>query len=260
VQALYDRERAGALVSTRIEEPYWRWALDGVSPDSGAGWCPHLITTPDQHPVGYLLIGRRRWGRVLSVKGMAVAIDVSWDVVLPSVLRAVRALAPRLLAGPDAPPADTITFEMGRTHPVYEALGTTLADSYEPPDAWYVRVPDLPAFLRHIAPVLETRLARAGRVGYSGDLQLDFYQDGLRFAFEEGRLVTVEAWRPPAWGKPGAAAHAGFPPRVFLQLLLGYRSLSELRHAFPDVWVDEAALALLQTLFPPHASWVVPLD
>jgi hypothetical protein len=44
-----------------------------------------------------------------------------------------------------------------------------------------------------------------------------------------------------------------------LQLLFGYRDLTELRHAFPDVWTKGEARALLPTLFPRRASWVVPL-
>ena len=35
----------------------------------------------------------------------------------------------------------------------------------EPPYAWYVRVPDMPAFLRHIAPVLEARLGGIDHAG-----------------------------------------------------------------------------------------------
>jgi hypothetical protein len=47
---------------------------------------------------------------------------------------------------------------------------------------------------------------------------------------------------------------------VFLQLLFGYRSLDDLRYAFPDVRIvkDEAEL-VLKTLFPMKPSWVVSL-
>jgi hypothetical protein len=55
-----------------------------------------------------------------------------------------------------------------------------------------------------------------------------------------------EAWRAPAFEDP---AEAGFPPLVFYQLLLGYRSLEELRLIFPDVWANENVRLLIDTLF-----------
>jgi hypothetical protein len=54
---------------------------------------------------------------------------------------------------------------------------------------------------------------------------------------------------------------AGSPPLVFLQLLLSYRSLDELRAFYPDVWADDKAKLLIDTLFPKLRSTVFePLD
>ena len=59
----------------------------------------------------------------------------------------------------------------------------------------------------------------------------------------------------------GPKAQAGFPPLVFLQLLFGRRSFADLRYAYPDVWAeDNAGAVLLETLFPARSSWVLPLD
>jgi hypothetical protein len=44
-----------------------------------------------------------------------------------------------------------------------------------------------------------------------------------------------------------------------LQLLFGYRSLAELRYAFPDCWADEEPTLLLNALFPKQSSLVFPL-
>jgi hypothetical protein len=81
-----------------------------------------------------------------------------------------------------------------------------------------VRVPDLPALIRRIAPALERRLAGSPASGYTGELRLDFYRGGLRLAFEGGCIGAAENWSPRAerWGP---RAQAGFPPLVFLQLL-----------------------------------------
>jgi len=46
---------------------------------------------------------------------------------------------------------------------------------------------------------------------------------------------------------------------LFLQLVFGYRSLADLRHAFPDVGADSVGELLLNALFPARPSWVMAL-
>jgi hypothetical protein len=53
------------------------------------------------------------------------------------------------------------------------------------------------------------------------------------------------------------SATAAFPPLVFLQLLFGYRSLAELRYAFPDCEASHEGTLLLNALFPKQPSLVV---
>ncbi len=123
-----------------------------------------------------------------------------------------------------------------------------------------MRVPDLPARIRRVAPALEQRLAVSPASGNTGELRLDFYRGGLRLAFEGGRMAVAQSWSPRAkrWGPH---AQASFPPLVFLQLLFGRRSLAELRYALPDVRIhDEEPRVLLESLFPARPSRVIPLD
>ncbi len=80
--------------------------------------------------------------------------------MLPSLLRLLQTHALTLPAGtPDASPAAKITFALWGSHPVYDVLSQRITAALEQPYAWYVRVPDLPLFMRHIAPALERRLA-----------------------------------------------------------------------------------------------------
>ena len=117
-------------------------------------------------------------------------------------------------------------------------------------------MPDLPGFLRHVAPALEARLAKSVAAGHTGELKLSFYRDGLRLAFDAGRLTVVEPWMP-AHEDGGAAA---FPDLTFLQLLFGYRSLDELRGAFVDCWQDgDEPRTLLEALFPKQPSKFWPM-
>ncbi len=256
LRALYDRDRAYALTSTRIDDEYWRWMLVGANPDAAERWRIYVITGGEERAVGYVIAARRAWRDLFNVGATRVAEGVSLAGVLPSVLRALREVATTAPRRPDTEPPTTLTFTMGREHPVYEALGDLLPPARRRPYPWYVRVPDLPAFLRRIAPVLERRLRDSVVAGYSGAVTLDFYRGGLRLVFADGQLRTAEDWRRGAWDRPDG----GFPPGVFLQLLFGYRGLDELRDTFPDVQAADAAVPLLRALFPPRPSWVVPLD
>jgi hypothetical protein len=261
VMALYDRERARGPISAQIDADYWHWLLEGPNPATGEGWNTRLIVRRGDNgaaPLGYLLTNRWRHGDRLGVIGMALEPGVSLPTLLPSVLRALQALALALPASkPDAPAAARISFALFGSHPVYDALGAELTADIEPPYAWYVRVPDLPRLIRRIAPALERRLAASSASGYTGELTLDFYRSGLRLVFDQGLLTDAADFRAEGWDPE---YQAGFPPLVFLQLLFGRRSLAELRYAFPDVWANQIARPLLEALFPARPAWVLPLE
>ena len=149
-----------------------------------------------------------------------------------------------------------IRFALGLEHAAYVALDAKLGPPRHP-YGWYVRVPDLPGFIRHIAPVLEKRLVASVMDGFSGELNITFYRGGVHLAFARDKLTDVTDWSAPETNVRWDGA--GFPPLVFLQLLFGHRSLDELRYAFPDCWADEEPALLLNTLFPKRVSWVIPL-
>ncbi len=259
LMAWYDHDRSRTTISTQIDADFWRWVMQGQNPATPQNWYIQMICDAQGSACGYLLIQQQRWGPVLIVGGLGVAPGTSLAAVLPSVLRGVAAQAERIPGSkPDTPSPNRTGFVLGRQHPVYDLLGSSLSSRINPPYAWYVRVPDLPAFIRHIAPALERRLAASDMVGYSGELRLDFYRAGLRLVFDKGCLSSSEHWRADSgWGPRG---QAGFPPLVFLQLLFGHRSLDELCHAFPDVWAEDEVRPLLLALFPPQPSWVLPLN
>ncbi len=87
----------------------------------------------------------------------------------------------------------------------------------------------------------------------------------MHMVFDKGHITRIEPWRAPAYQN---TADASCPSLVFLQLLFGYRSLDELRYAFPDVRVENSyafpdvrvennnAEVLLNALFPKKFSWV----
>ena len=265
IQRLYQREctrrHAGAplLVTTPIDGDYWRYTLrTGNNRQSAEGLHMEVLIDSVGKGVGYVILQSMRWDEDIGVRGLMVDEGVSLLAALPSLLRGIQALEDTLvLRRPTVSAASRIKFGLGREHPLYSALGDKIV-SEEPPYAWYVRVPDLPALIGQIRPVLERRLAESYAVGYSGELRLSFYRGGLRMVFDAGTLTVVEPWQQDHnWGpKP----HAGFPPLVFLQLLMGHRSLAELRAFLPDVSAEGEAIQLLDILFPRRLSWALPLE
>jgi hypothetical protein len=267
VMALYALPSSQSLVWHEAPAAFWRhfiasWDDPFVQQHGPLGTILsmrlHMILDGSGNPVGYVALAAKRWDEKLEVGALQLAADVNWQAAMPSLLRAFCRHARQL------PPIESndkafeaIKFNFGRSHPLYAVLGDGVAKRYEPPYAWYLRVADAPAFLRHIAPVLEARLARSLLTGYTGELKIDFYNGGLRLQFDQGTLAAVEPWRAPAYGDE---ADAGCPPLVFLQLLFGYRSLAELRAFFPDVWAKPEAALFIDALFPKRPSTVHPLS
>ncbi len=263
---IYDRRRAGSLVWNRVSERYWRYqiekwhdpALARLDPTAhGANDRIQMIVDAAGVVCGYTIVATKRWARDLQVFALELAAGVSWQLVMPPLLRALRSYGLRLLSvRPEIEALREISLFLGRDHPAYAVLGQALAPLHDPPYAWYLRVADLPAFIRRIAPAIERRLADSAATGYTGALKIDFYRGGLRLVFEQGHLALAEPWHAPVFG-PGA--DAGCPELLFLQLVFGYRDLDELRYAFPDIWVGDTVSMVLRALFPKAPAWVMAL-
>jgi predicted N-acetyltransferase YhbS len=257
---LYARDRARVPISTPIDEPYWHWMLDGQRDAAGKGWRPQIVSDTDGTPAGYVLMRRLRAGAYLDVSAIGFEAGVPPAAALPAVLRALRDRAPSLpgwTSLKDPKPVANLRLFLGRDHPFYALLSEENGARRWPPYAWYIRVPNVPALIQRLAPALERRLAGSPLAHHTGELKLDFYRSGLRLAFAQGRLVAAEPWQTGPWGPE---VDGSCPPLVFLQLLFGHRSLAELGHAFPDVWVNAPARPLVEALFPPVSSWALPLD
>lgn len=257
IQEVYNQSRARYPVSSVMPYEWWSYQIEMMHRIPVEGfWLIKVIIDQEGVQRGYVILPAQRWRHSIPVFALDIAVGVNMQVVMPPVLRAIRSLAADMPAPTDALPADRISFRLPTTHPAYDVLGKLLAIGLQIPYAWYVRVPDLPRFLKHIAPVLERRLAGSPVAGYSGTLSLNFYRVGLQLEFANGRLVAVEPWRAPQWGEVDDAA---FPPLVFLQLLFGRRGLDDLRYAFPDVWAKNEIELVIKTLFPAKPSWVLPM-
>jgi hypothetical protein len=258
VPFLLAREEQGRtrwLVTAARDAALWHYELERTR-DAQYAVPVLIITDADGTAVGSLAhIGELTDGR-LTVVACELIAGLSWLAVAPSLLRILQARGDALGEAQESGALKQLGFNLGGDHPLYHVLPerqTQVNRTY----AWYLRVPDLPAFLRHIAPMLEERLASSLASGHTGELLLNFYNTGLRLGLTSGRLTTIEGWTP-ADSQSGSTA---FPGLTFLQLVVGYRTLSELEHAFADCQVmNDEARVLLTTLFPKLPSRVWPID
>ena len=243
------------IVCQRTSE-IWRYELDGQSFDNANHYEIMLIEDSQGSPVGYFQHPTFLGATGVSALGYELQKDVSWLDITPGVARYLWQRGQEY-AMRDSKPCDKFGFMLGASHPAYDALTDSLPGVHKP-YAWYIRVPDLPAFIRHIKPALEKRLAESIAVGYSGELKISFYHDGLRLVFEKSQLTNVEAWKPTPANNDESVA---FPELTFLQMVFGHRSFDELHHIFADCyWNNNEARRLLEILFPQKLSDVLPIS
>jgi hypothetical protein len=252
IQPLYRQQCAGHLITNVLSESIRRADIRGYSPGSDLG--DRLFTIEDEQGgfAGYFSTWADPWG-CLTLKELAFGSPAAGERLLPAVL---RFLADQVTVRTDEFDGDeptAITFELAHDHPALAWVRAHLGLPQPRPD-WYMRLPDLPAFIRRIQPVLEQRLAQSTLKGFSGEIKMTFFIGGLRMVFADGVLAEVDDWE--AAGENEAFDMLCFPPLVFLKLLFGYRSLDELRYAYPDCWADDRDAELLRILFPSQPSWL----
>jgi Acetyltransferase (GNAT) domain len=257
---------ARGLVSVPRDATLWRYELAGHSADS-APRRELRILERDGEPVGYIASGIELFGGALGVTAFEVRPGVSWREAWAAALAPLFEAGDALAAGtPDGRCIAVSFWLLGSDHPLYRVVHFQERDDGY---ALYARVPDVPAFLRAVSPALERRLATSACAGHTGSLTLGFYRDGVRLAFERGKVAAIEPWtvdigvRGLEFGRPSSDPRrplAMFPDLTFLQLLFGFRALVELEAAFPDCIVRTGeARALLEALFPKTPSSVWPV-
>ncbi|MDQ3327669.1 MAG: GNAT family N-acetyltransferase [Chloroflexota bacterium] len=250
IAGLYEGRIRRDRVACLRDGAVWRYELDGRDPASEVAIRLTVIETADGNPVGYLVHSGRISNGAIHLGEYELIPHISWGVVTPVVIRALVARG-KDYAARDQQQLRTYVFWLGVEHPAYEVAADHLP-KVQTPYAWYLRVPDIPQFLQHIAPALEKRLTGSSLAGHTGQLNISFYRDGVRLVFERGR-ITAHPWDETPADRRGAA----FPGHTFLQLLFGYRSLDELAYAFADCGVRGDELrALLNALFPKQSSHV----
>ncbi|MBP8001737.1 MAG: GNAT family N-acetyltransferase [Chloroflexi bacterium] len=251
LQQLYPYHTQKSLINRQRTETLWRHEMNDPHEDSPYRRRFHIIETNDGQPVAYAEYNL--WREHFILRELGVLPGHSWRAVTLFVTRALKAEAERLNPQREHP-ITNILFDFGPDHPTYDVLGEQLQKPWRP-YAWYMRVADLPGFLRHIGPVLERRLAASFLAGHSGSVHLNLYRQMFTLTFHNGQLAEIVSFNP----KRLEEGDARFPDLTFLQLLFGRCSLAELRTMFADCYASNEATILLNVLFPQRHSQVIGL-
>jgi len=259
LSGLYGSACQRSLVACTRNDAVWKDELSGKSEKNIQRQEICLIETNSGEKAGFIAHPPFTWGDAMAVTMYELAPGFFWRELTPAVIRYLETVYNQKDPehGDEKKPFGAYGFWFGEEHPIYQVIPDSLP-RVRPPYAWYLRLADVPGFLRLISPELEKRLSESPIQGYSGEVKITFYQDGVRLVLDKGRLITVENWKPTPMGHSGDAA---FPPHTFLQLLFGYRSLDMLKASFVDCWTDRNEIhVLLNALFPRKPSDVWPVS
>jgi hypothetical protein len=256
LQAAYDEGNKRYAVAAVRDEAIWQYDIDGRTQGSPMKRIVCVVETLEGQLVGFFAHTASLWGNVtLGTTCYEVVAGASWAQITPSVVRYMAKVGAEY-AERDTTEAEKHTFEafmfqLGASHPVYEAFGERLPRVREP-YAWYVRIPDLLGFLRHITPALETRLAASLMAGHTGAFNLNFFRRGITLKLDKGKL-SFEEWRP-ANNDDGDLSMTAL---LFLHLVFCNRTMDELAYIFPDAFASPEMKVLLNAIFPrrPGCVW-----
>ncbi len=255
IKHLYDLSLERSLVGCVRDEEIWRYELSGQAENSLEASALVIIQTPDGKPVGFIRHSKRLWASTLGVSALEIEPGVSWRAALPGAVRYIWAKGVEYAERGSKGPMGVFALRLGTEHPAYSFFDSGLPRNPRP-YAWFIRVPDVPEFLMHIAPALEKNLEESDARGYTGELKVSNYRSAFKMVFDGGKLKGVENYKL-AGNEDG---HAFFPELTFLQALFGYRSADELQNARPDCWfANDEARVLVNVLFPKRHSQVLPV-
>jgi hypothetical protein len=253
------KQHASRLTVTCVRDET-NWHYDLHSGRKNAFCASHIIERTDGDRVGILMCqqGDRPMFDPLMIDLYELIPGVSWLEATPSVLRWFmsecenRAAKCAEIDGEDARGrSKSYFFQLPMNHPVFEAIPEKLPETHDF-GTWFIRVPDLSRFIKHITPALERRLAESVACGHSGELKISFFRDGLRIRLENGHLAEVEPWQPTVEDQ----GNAFFPDLTFMHLVFGHRTVEEINSIYPDCNASSEQAATLRAMFPKRPSRV----
>ncbi|KAG2185070.1 hypothetical protein INT43_000983 [Umbelopsis isabellina] len=199
-------------------------------------------------------------GDIMSVYHMGFAPDLDIASVIFSAMRNVIAFIKTQVDETRFAQFTSIGWHMSESHPVARAIPSHMripaTMPYDEDFAYYVRVPELDAFIRHILPALNRRLKESSlHSSYTGSIRVSNYSPkvpGFELDIKNGEICQVSRFvKRDQRYDPNLAR---FPSHTFLLVLFGRRSIDDLKYIFPDVDMSEDVQKILDVLFPKKIS------
>ncbi len=159
-----------------------------------------------------------------------------------------------------------LTIELPRSHPVSveaQRLGAVYRSQY----GWQVRVMDPSGLMSALAPVLAERLRNSRFQGKPYSVEISSYSERFRVIWDgktvsTGTVPKSETIRPEEAEAEshniGGQCSLSIPPDLFAPLMLGYRSISTIRHCRHDLSAYGEAEEFFTIAFPPADGFIYP--
>ena len=238
--AQFYQEAAGQLTVHAVrDEAVWDYLLEPFATANATSHQTWIVENDEGQAAGYFRTPLFHFGKEMVVDEVSRLELEPAQIILHQL---------KLLALQDQNPAIRLNLpaacDLVR---LAHALGARDLGVY----AWQIYIPDVPALLRALAPALERRLAGTLFARFNDRFVLSFYRQAITLHFAYGHLVEVSDYAPAP-----RQAHVSLPPAAFTPLILGHRSVEELRAAYPDVNIHGIWRLLMETLFPKTSSFI----
>lgn len=242
----YDRQDGG--LSLKREADIWEFDLTLRQPGTFLSQAVYIIVDTEGRDVGYVSFVMDKYFPTINVWQFIVSDQSSYFETYDDVLRGIKTIADEYYAElPGDKYPTKLRFDSGVSPAIKSLVRRT--DSgviYDRPYAWYIRIADLPAFIKHIAPVLEKRIFGSGVNRFTGELKISFYQTkGLNITFEDGKITDSTRVDVQQYGNDAA-----MPYHTFFNILFGHRTWRELAYILPDASANRKADMLFTAMFP----------
>ncbi len=247
-------QRHGSLAAKRGAD-IWQYDIEMRSEKTPQSLQIYIIVSSEGQDVGFVTFVIDPFYSSTNVWHYIIGEESSYFVTFASVLRGIKACIDDFYENNQHDkykPALRIRFDSGVSPAIETLVRTSAGLIREHIYTWYLRVEDMPAFIKHIAPVLEARLEGSGINRFTGELKVSFYQlNGIVITFEDGKITDAVMTEMAQYD-----GDAAFPYDTFLNVVFGHRTPRELFHILPEVYANPKATLLFDAIFPKMRSMI----
>ena len=182
------------LVHCPRDKAHWRYELTGRRQGSFTRYAIEVVEH-DGIVAGVLARSHQSEDPWMGLLYCELAPGVPWLDAGPAILRHCHDQGVEL-----DPPFTQLYAGLGQVHPLYTACSDVLTHPFDRA-SWYVRVPDLVALLRRLVPVLDRQLSGSVADGWTGEVKVSCYTEGIRLVVNKGRIIAVARFARTACGR-----------------------------------------------------------